>query len=109
MSEIAHQFPPDDADLLAILRFPLVSTYAMYRALSGDVCMTHGVHTCIDGDGRPATSVFSVHAAGAPIEEKKLTITMRPTRQKPPVKYFFTPASAKVGLSVTGAKRDTES
>lgn len=42
-------------------------------------------------------------------DEKKLTITMRPTRQKPPVKYFFTLASAKVGFSVTGASWDTES
>lgn len=84
-----------------------MSTYAMYRALSGDVCMTHGVHTCIDGDGRPVTSIFSAHAAGASIEEKKLTITMRPTRQNPPVKYLFTPASAKVGFSVTGASWDT--
>jgi len=42
-------------------------------------------------------------------DEKKLTITMRPTRQKPPAKYFFVVASAKVGLSVTGASWDTES
>ena len=87
---------------------PPWSTCAMYRALSGDVCMTHGVHTCVDGDGRPVTSVLSAHAAGAPIEEKKLTITMRPTRQKPPVKYFLTFASAKVGFSVTGESWDTE-
>lgn len=81
----------------------------MYRALSGDDCTAHGVHTCPPsaGDGSPVTSVLSFHAAGMVTDEKKLTITMRPTRQKPPVKYFFTLASEKVGFSVTGANFDT--
>lgn len=104
----ATQPPPEPPDLLLTKMVPLWSTWAMYRAESEDDCTTHGDHTSAPpaGDGSPVTNVLSVHADGILTEEKKSTMTMRPTRQKLPTKYFLTSASAKVGLSVTG---DTES
>lgn len=107
VSENATQPPPEPPDLLLTKRVPLGSTWAMYRAESEDDCTTHGAHTSTPpaGDGRPVTSILSVHAAGILTEEKKSTIMTRPTRQKPLMKYFLTSASAKVGLSATG---DTE-